>query len=123
MNKRVATRRPRTVQALAQEAKPAKLKQMKSRSLALQEEIHSLECAIVAAPHTMRRRRMASKDVLPAPEAMFSKKALRSPQRVPLHQLRAAKRRRLALMLEFGVVVTSLVAAVGWMNQWFHWWE
>ncbi|GAA5140489.1 hypothetical protein GCM10023213_23160 [Prosthecobacter algae] len=123
MNKRVASRRPKSVQALAQEARPARLKQMKSRSLAIQEEIHSLECAIVAAPHTLRRRRMASKDVLPAPEPMFAKKALRSPQRVPLHQLRAAKRRRLALLLEFGVVATSLVAALGWMNQWFHWWD
>lgn len=123
MNKRVATRRPKSVHELAVEQRPAKLKQIKSRSRIIQEEIHSLECAIVAAPHRIRRKRLATKDVLPAPESMFNKKALRSPQRKPLHQLKAAKRRRMALLIELGVVITSLAAAVGWMNQWFHWWN
>jgi len=123
MNKRVSSRRPKSVQDLAQEPRPARLKQIKTRSRAIQEEIYSLECAIVAAPHAMRRQRMATKDVLPAPEPIYTKKALRSPKRIPLHQLKAAKRRRLALFIEFGVVITSLVAAVGWMNQWFHWWN
>ncbi|TDU67183.1 hypothetical protein EI77_03384 [Prosthecobacter fusiformis] len=121
MNKRVASRRPKTVQSVAQEIQPARLKQMRSRSRSLQEEIHVLECAIVAAPHAMRRQRMATKDVLPAPEPMYVKKALRSPQRIPLHLRKAAKRRRLALLLEFGIVVTSLIAALGWMKQWFGW--
>lgn len=122
MNKRVATRRPKSVQDLAQEARPARLKQMRTRSRALKEEIHSLECTIAAAPHAIRRQRLATKDVLPAPESMLVKRALRSPQRKPLHLLKAAKRRRLALLIELGVVLTSLAAAVGWMNQWFHWW-
>jgi len=122
MNKRVATRRPKSVQELAQEHRPARLKQIKSRSRIIQEEIYSLECAIVAAPHAIRRQRLATKDVLPAPEPLFTKQALRSPQRKPLHQLKAAKRRRLALVIEFAVVISSLAAAIGWMNQWFHWW-
>lgn len=122
MNKRVATRRPKSVQALAQEARPARLKQMKTRSRALEEEIYSLECTIAAAPHAIRRRRLATKDVLPAPESMMVQKALRSPQRKPLHLRKADKRRRMALLIELGVVATSLAAALGWMNQWFHWW-
>lgn len=122
MNKRVASRRPKTVQTAAQEIQPARLKQLRSRSRSLEEEIHTLECAIVAAPHAIRRRRLATKDVLPAPEPLFTKKSLRSPQRIPLHLRKAAKRRRLALFLEFGVVAASLAAAVGWMNQWFNWW-
>ncbi len=122
MNKRVVSRRPKSVHELAHERQPARLKQIKTRSRAIEEEIYSLECAIVAAPSAIRRQRLASKDVLPAPEPMFSKKVLRSPQRVPLHQLRAAKRRRLALVIEFAVVITSLAAATGWMNQWFNWW-
>ncbi len=122
MNKRVASRRPKTVQSIAQEIQPARLKQMRTRSRTLQEEIHTLECAIVAAPHAMRRRRLATKDVLPAPEPLFSKKALRSPQRIPLHLRKAAKRRRLALLIEFGLVSATLIAALGWMNQWFGWW-
>jgi hypothetical protein len=122
MNKRVASRRPKTVQTAAQEIQPARLHQLRNRSRSLQEEIHTLECAIVAAPSTMRRRRLATKDVLPAPEPLFGKKSLRSPQRIPLHMRKAAKRRRLALVIEFAVVVATLAAALGWMNQWFNWW-
>lgn len=122
MNKRVASRRPKSVQSIAQETRPAHLRQMKTRSRSLQEEIHTLECAIAAAPHTIRRRRLATKDVLPPPESMFGKKALRSPQRVPLHLRKAASRRRMALYLELGLVVTTLAAALGWMNQWLHLW-
>ena len=123
MNKRVASRRPKNVQSAAQEIQPARLHQLRSRSRSLQEEIHTLECAIVAAPSALRRRRLATKDVLPAPEPLFSKKTLRSPQRIPLHLRKAAKRRRMALMIEFAVVVATLAAALGWMNQWFNWWK
>ncbi|HEY1081551.1 MAG TPA: hypothetical protein VGE29_04775 [Prosthecobacter sp.] len=123
MNKRVASRRPKTIQSIAQEIRPARLKQMRTRSQDLQEEIHKLECAIAAAPATIRRRRLASRDILPAPEPMFgAKKSLRSPQRIPLHQRKAAHRRRLALYLELGLVFATLTAALGWMNQWFQWW-
>lgn len=122
MNKRVASRRPKSVQTIAQETRPAHLRQLKTRSRSLQEEIHTLECAIAAAPHTIRRRRLATKDVLPPPDSMFTQKALRSPKRIPLHQRKAANRRRLALYLELGLVFVTLAAAVGWMNQWLKLW-
>lgn len=122
MNKRVATRRPKTVQSAAQEIQPVRLKQLRTRSRSLQDEIHTLECAIAAAPHTIRRKRLASKDVLPPPDSMFGRKALRPPQRIPLHLRKAAQRRRLALLIEFVLVVATLTAALGWMNQWFGWW-
>lgn len=122
MNKRVTARRPKSAQDLAKTpVRPAKLKQLKSRSRELEEEIYTLECTIAAAPEAMRRHRLATKDVLPAIRPLRSAK--RAPARVPLHLQKAARRRQFALLLELGLVVATFAAVVGWMNQWFHWWN
>jgi hypothetical protein len=97
------------------------LRHLQSRSRQLDEEIHRLECTIAAAPHAMRRRRLAYIDTLPPPEPLSSP-VRRKVNRLPLQQQRARRRRQTVLMVELFLVVASLAAAVGWMNQWFHLW-
>lgn len=125
MNKKVRSTRPRYASELAKplgSAKPAQMRQLQKSSRELTQEIHRLECSIAAAPATMRRHRLATMDTLPAPESAFVKTRRRT-SRMPLQQQRARRNRRLGLFMELIVVFTTLAAALGWMNQWFHWWN
>lgn len=124
MNKKVRPPRPRYASELAKPlgpAKPAQMRQLQKSSRELTQEIHRLECSIAAAPAAMRRHRLATMDTLPAPESAFVKTRRRT-SRMPLQQQRAQRNRRLGLFMELIVVFTTLAAALGWMNQWFHWW-
>ncbi len=125
MNKKVRSTRPRYASELAKPlgpAKPAQMRQLQKSSRGLTQEIHRLECSIAAAPAAMRRHRLATMDTLPAPESAFVKTRRRT-SRMPLQQQRAQRNRRLGLFMELIVVFTTLTAALGWMNQWFHWWN
>lgn len=127
MNKKVRSSRPRFASELAQTeplglAKPAKMRELHKSSRQLTAEIHRLECSIAAAPAAMRRRRLATMDTLPAPEPAFTKTKRRT-TRMPLQQQRSQRNRRLGLIVEGVLVFTTLAAALGWMNQWFHWWN
>ena len=125
MNKKVRPSRPRHASELAKPlgpAKPAQMRQLQKSSRALTEEIHRLECTIAAAPATMRRHRLARMDTLPALEPTFAK-TKRSTKRMPLLQQRVQRNRRLSLLVELIVVFATLIAALGWMNQWLHWWN
>jgi hypothetical protein len=125
MNKKIRSSRPRYASELAKPLGPAKtvqIRQLQQSSRALDEEIHRLECAIAAAPATIRRQRLAAMDTLPAPEPTFTQTRRRT-SRAPLQQQRVQRNRRLGLYLELILVFTALAAAIGWMNQWFHWWN
>lgn len=125
MNKRVRTSRPRFASDLGKELgapKPAQIRQLNKSSRELKEEIHRLECSIAAAPAAMRRHRLATMDSLPAPEPAFAKTKRRT-SRMPLQQQRVKRNRMLGLLIELVTVFAILAAAVGWMNQWFHWWN
>ncbi len=125
MNKRVRSSRPRYASDLAKELgapKPAQIRQLQKSSRELKAEIHRLECSIAAAPAAMRRHRLATMDTLPAPEPSFGKIRRRT-SKMPLQQQRSQRNRRLGLLLELVFVFTILAAALGWMNQWFHWWN
>lgn len=124
MNKKV----PRSRQVsdlLAQplpSAKPkARMRQLETRSRALNDEIERLEVTIASAPAAMRQRRLNTRDTLPAPEPTFSKTKRRTAG-IPLVQRRARRQARLSKLVELVIVFGVLAAAVGWMNQWFHWW-
>ena len=121
MNKKVRSRSAKSGHDLARQSRRPQLRQLQSRSRELGEEIHRLECTIAAAPHAMRRRRLAFIDTLPPPEPLSSP-ARRRINRLPLHQQRARQRRRVVLLVELAVVVAALAAAVGWLKQWFHLW-
>jgi hypothetical protein len=125
MNKKVRSPRPRYAAELVKPlgpAKPSQLRQLQKSSRELTEEIHRLECSIAAAPAAIRRHRLATMDTLPAPEPAFAPSKRRS-NRLPLQQQRAIRNRRLGLLAELVIVFTTLAAAVGWMNQWFNWWN
>ncbi|HYF36034.1 MAG TPA: hypothetical protein VD994_12140 [Prosthecobacter sp.] len=121
MNKKVRSRPVRSGHDLARQSRRPQLRQLQSRSRELDEEIHRLECTIAAAPHAIRRRRLAYIDTLPPPEPLSSP-ARRKTSRLPLHQQRARQRQRVVLMVELTFVIAALAAAVGWMKQWFHLW-
>jgi hypothetical protein len=61
-------------------------------------------------------------DMLPAPEPAFAITKRRT-SRMPLQQQRVKRNRMLGLLIELVTVFAILAAALGWMNQWFHWWN
>ena len=116
-NKRVRSSRSKSVkETLIRQPRGSDIRDLHSRSRELQAEIHRLEVAITQAPIEMTRRRIASRNTLPplGPAA----RASRPSQRKPLQQRRADRNRRLALYLEFAVVVAVLAASFGWLRQW-----
>jgi hypothetical protein len=124
-NKKVRSSRPRYASELTKplgSPKPAQIRQLQKSSLELKEEIYRLECTIAAAPAAIRRHRLATMDTLPAPERAFSPRR-RQNARLPLQQQRLQRNRRLGVLIELVIVFTTLAAALGWMNQWFHWWN
>jgi len=122
MNKKVRPQHPKSATEIARQSAPAKMRQIQSRSRQLDQEIHRLECSIAAAPRAQRQHRLATRDTLPPPEPTFSK-ARRATKRQTLHQQHQQQRKLRGLIIELATVLTLLAAALGWMNQWFHWWD
>ncbi len=127
MNKKVRSPRSRSASDLLTEpshtAKPSvrRIRQLETQSRELGDEISRLECSIAAAPAAMRQRRLATRNTLPAPEPTFAK-TRRQTSALPLVQRRARRHARMGKLIELLVVFGLLAAALGWMNQWFHWW-
>jgi hypothetical protein len=126
MNKKVTSRSRNVADVLAQplpSSKPkVRMRQLETRSRELENEIERLECTIASAPAAMRHRRLVTRNTLPAPEPTFSK-TKRMTKGLPLVQRRARTRQRVGKLVELIVVFSVLTAALGWMNQWFHWWD
>lgn len=119
-NRKVRSRRAKPVQTLKEEASP----QRKSRSLTkrsdeLNSEIHRLECFITAAPRIERQRRLANVNMVPPMEQASPAPRHR---RVPIARQRARRSERLRMLTEGLLVLGSIAAVVGWLNQWFHFW-
>lgn len=119
-NRKVRSRRAKPVQALKEEASP----QRKSRSLTkrsdeLNSQIHRLECFITAAPRIERQRRLANVNMVPPMEQASPAPRHR---RVPIARQRARRSERLRMLTEGLLVLGSIAAVVGWLNQWFHFW-
>ncbi len=116
-NKRVRSSRSKSVkESLSRPAPGNDIHDLTSRSRQLQAEIHRLEVAITQAPIEMTRQRIASRNTLPPLGS--ADRSVRKAQRKPLQQRRAERNRRLALYLEFAVVVAVLAASFGWLRQW-----
>lgn len=119
-NRKVRSRRAKPVQALKEEASP----QRKSRSLTkrsdeLNSQIHRLECFITAAPRIERQRRLANVNMVPPMEQASPAPRHR---RVPIAKQRARRSERLRMLTEGLLVLGSIAAVLGWLNQWFHFW-
>lgn len=123
MNKKVRSRRSKDVSDIIKPQKePAKIRQLENRSRDLGAEIHRLECTIAAAPALIRRQRLATIDTLPPLRPASRSTTRPASGKMPLHKQRERRRRHVALLIELAVVLSLLGAALGWMNQWFHWW-
>jgi len=120
-NRKVRARRPKSAQDVKQEAIP----QRSTRKLAkqadeLNSQIHRLECFITAAPRIQRQHRLENVNMVPPME-------LASPaprhRRVPIAKQRARRSELLRMFTEGTIVLGSIAAVVGWLNQWFHFWN
>jgi hypothetical protein len=119
-NRKVRARRPKTAQALKQEAaQPRNSRHLAKRSDELNSEIHRLECYITAAPRIERQQRLANVNMVPPME--LSTPAPRH-RRVSIAKRRALRSERLRLFTEGALMVGAIAAVVGWLNQWFHFW-
>ncbi len=119
-NRKVRARRPKSAQDLKREVSPQRgAKQLTKRADELNTEIHRLECFITAAPRIQRQHRLDNVNMVPPME-------LASPaprhRRVPIAKQRARRSERLRLLTEGLIVLGSIAAVVGWLNQWFHFW-
>lgn len=120
-NRKVRSRRPKPALAAKEEASP----QRKSRTLTkradeLNHQIHRLECFITDAPRIQRQHRLANMNMVPPME--LASPAPSRPRRMPIAKRRAQRSERLRLLAEGMLVVGSIAAVVGWLNQWFHFW-
>lgn len=121
-NRKVRSRRPKAVQALKEETSPRrKSRSLTKRSDELNSEIHRLECFITAAPRIERQRRLANVNMVPPME--LSSPAPRSHRRVPIAKQRARRGEHLRMLTEGTIVLGTIAAVVGWLNQWFHFWS
>ena len=119
-NRKVRARRPKSAQDLKKEVSPQSgAKNLTKRADELNTQIHRLECFITAAPRIQRQHRLDNVNMVPPME-------LASPaprhRRVPIAKQRARRSERLRLLTEGLIVLGSIAAVVGWLNQWFHFW-
>ncbi|WP_395745247.1 hypothetical protein [Prosthecobacter sp.] len=120
-NRKVRSRRSKPAPALKEEASPkSKSRHLTKRADELNSQIHRLECFITAAPRIQRQHRLANVNMVPPME--LSTPAPRS-RRVPIAKRRAQRSERLRLLTEGLLVVGSIAAVLGWLNQWFHFWS
>jgi hypothetical protein len=105
---------------LKEEASPQrKSRHLSKRSDELNSLIHRLECFITAAPRIQRQHRLENVNMVPPMEP--SSPAPRH-RRVPIAKQRARRSERLRLFTEGMLVLGSIAAVIGWLNQWFHFW-
>lgn len=120
-NRKVRSRRPKTAKEMQQEVSPrTKSRQLSREASDVSDRIHRLECFITAAPGIQRRQRLANVNMVPPME--LPTPAVRARRR-PIAQQRAQRGQNLRLWVEGVVVLGSIAAIVGWLNQWFHFWS
>ncbi|WP_461786209.1 hypothetical protein [Prosthecobacter sp.] len=121
-NRKVRSRRTKTAQELKQELSPrSKTRHLAKRSDEVRSEIHRLECLITGAPRIERQQRLANINMVPPME--LSSPAPRRQRRVPIAQERARRGAKLRMLTEGVFVIGAIAAVVGWLNQWFHFWN
>jgi hypothetical protein len=120
-NRKVRSRRPKSAQELKHEPSPrSKSRHLARRAVEVTSEIHRLECFITAAPRIQRQHRLANVNIVPPME--LSSPAPRH-RRVPIAKQRARRSENLRLLTEGTLVIGAIAAVVGWLNQWFHFWN
>lgn len=121
-NRKVRARRAKSAQEqLKQEESPKRQsRQLARRSDELSDEIHRLECFITDAPRLKSKHRLENINMVPPMER--STPAPRN-RRMPIAQQRARRSVHLRMLTEGLIVLGSIAAVMGWLNQWFHFWH
>ncbi|WP_395736329.1 hypothetical protein [Prosthecobacter sp.] len=120
-NRKVRSRRSKSTQDLKKEPTLQRnSRHLAKRSDELSSKIHRLECFITAAPEIERRQRLANVNIVPPMESSTPSPRKR---RVPIAKQRARRSERLRMATEGLLVLGSIGAVVGWLNQWFHFWS
>lgn len=120
-NRKVRSRRSKTAHEMRHEqSHRGKSRHLAKRSDELNGEIHRLECFIVDAPRLQRQHRLANVNMVPP---MDLPSPVRGHRRLPIAQQRARRSERLRMLTEGVFVVGAIAAVVGWLNQWFHFWN
>jgi hypothetical protein len=121
-NRKVRARRAKSAQEqLKQEESPKrKSRQLARRSDELNDQIHRLECFITDAPRLKSKHRLENINIVPPMER--STPAPRN-RRIPIAQQRARRSVHLRMLTEGLIVLGSIAAVMGWLNQWFHFWR
>ena len=121
-NRKVRSRRPNTAKEIKQELSPCReTRHLARRSDEVRSQIHRLECLITEAPRIERQQRLANINMVPPME--LSSPAPRRQRRVPIAQERARRGAKLRMLTEGVFVIGAIAAVVGWLNQWFHFWN
>ncbi|MDH4455839.1 MAG: hypothetical protein QE570_21935 [Verrucomicrobiota bacterium] len=121
-NRKVRSRRPKTAKEIKQELSPRReTRHLARRSDEVRSQIHRLECLITEAPRIERQQRLANINMVPPME--LSSPAPRRQRRVPIAQERARRGAKLRMLTEGMFVIGAIAAVVGWLNQWFHFWN
>ncbi|MCE2694586.1 MAG: hypothetical protein LW645_10025 [Verrucomicrobiaceae bacterium] len=121
-NRKVRSRRPKTAKEIKQELSPRReTRHLARRSDEVRSQIHRLECLITEAPRIERQQRLANINMVPPME--LSSPAPRRQRRVPIAQERARRGAKLRMLTEGVFVIGAIAAVVGWLNQWFHFWN
>jgi len=121
-NRKVRSRRPKTAKEIKQELSPRReTRHLARRSDEVRSQIHRLECLITEAPRIERQQRLANINMVPPME--LSSPAPRRQRRVPIAQERARRGAKLRMLTEGVFVLGAIAAVVGWLNQWFHFWN
>lgn len=120
-NRKVRSRRPKLAAELKQESAPQRNpRHLAKKADELNSQIHRLECYITDAPRLQRQHRLANVNIVPPME-------LASPaprhRRVPIAKRRALRGERMRLCAEGLLIIGSIAAVTGWLNQWFHFWS
>ena len=120
-NRKVRARRSKSALDLKQEVSPQRgARNLTKRADELNTQIERLECFITAAPRIKRQHRLENINMVPPMD--YVSPAPRS-RRVPIAKQRARRSERLRLLTEGLIVLGSIAAVVGWLNQWFHFWH
>jgi hypothetical protein len=120
-NRKVRARRSKSALDLKQEVSPqCGARNLTKRADELNTQIERLECFITAAPRIKRQHRLENINMVPPMD--FATPAPRN-RRVPIAKQRARRSERLRLLTEGLIVLGSIAAVVGWLNQWFHFWR
>lgn len=128
-NVRISSRKDRSASDLARtsrspsSAAKAPARQTRNERQVVNDRIQRLECYIASADARARHHNAAYADYVPPAEETRRTGKTQGNGRRPMHNQELARRRSAALFMQVIMLFVVIAAAVGWMNQRFHFWN